>query len=88
MPALPSNQLIVRALFDDDSLVDEGDVGAFADRRERAAVFRQLSSSCTLALVDLLAPLVVLPREYVLVQGMEGATRCSLLHADWFRSQW
>ena len=39
---------------------------------EKAAVFRRLSSPCTLALVDLLAPVVVLPREYVLVQGSVG----------------
>ena len=39
---------------------------------EKAAVFRRLSSPCTLALVDLLAPAVVLPREYVLVQGSVG----------------
>ena len=39
---------------------------------EKAAVFRRLSSPCTLALVDLLVPVVVLPREYVLVQGMVG----------------
>ena len=42
---------------------------------EKAAVFRRLSSPCTLALVDLLAPVVVLPREYVLVQGSVGIAR-------------
>jgi hypothetical protein len=35
---------------------------------EKTPLFRRLSSPCTLALVDLLVPLVVLPREYVLVQ--------------------
>jgi len=39
---------------------------------EKTPLFRRLSSPCTLALVDLLVPLVVLPREYVLVQGMLG----------------
>ena len=35
-------------------------------------VFRRLSTPCTLALVDLLVPIVVLPREYIHVQGMPG----------------
>ena len=39
---------------------------------EKGLIFRHISSACTLALVQKLEPIIVLPKEYVIVQGRHG----------------
>ena len=39
---------------------------------QKGLIFRRISSACTLALVQQLVPIIVLPHEYVIVQGRKG----------------